>query len=170
MARRRRLSLGHKTNVLTYSGDLWHRTVYEVAEEYPEVEVDYYHVDAMCLHLINSPERFDVIVTDNLFGDIVTDIGAAVQGGMGLAASGNLNPELTYPSLFEPVHGSAPDIMGRGWPTRRRRCCRRPCACPISASVKRPKRSRTPPPRCCRRWKPWPDRRWETPPRVWETG
>lgn len=115
MARRRRLSLGHKTNVLTYSGDLWHRTVYEVAEEYPEVEVDYYHVDAMCLHLINSPERFDVIVTDNLFGDIVTDIGAAVQGGMGLAASGNLNPELTYPSLFEPVHGSAPDIMGRGW-------------------------------------------------------
>lgn len=115
MARRRRLSLGHKTNVLTYSGDLWHRTVCEAAEEYPEVEADYYHVDAMCLHLVNSPERFDVIVTDNLFGDIVTDIGAAVQGGMGLAASGNLNPERTYPSLFEPVHGSAPDIMGRGW-------------------------------------------------------
>lgn len=115
MARRRRLSLGHKTNVLTYSGDLWQRTVDEAAEDYPEVEADYYHVDAMCLHLVNSPERFDVIVTDNLFGDIVTDIGAAVQGGMGLAASGNLNPERTYPSLFEPVHGSAPDIMGRGW-------------------------------------------------------
>ena len=115
MARRRRLSLGHKTNVLTYSGDLWQRTVDEASEDYPEVEADYYHVDAMCLHLVNSPERFDVIVTDNLFGDIVTDIGAAVQGGMGLAASGNLNPERTYPSLFEPVHGSAPDIMGRGW-------------------------------------------------------
>ena len=115
MARRRRLSLGHKTNVLTYSGDLWQRTVDEAAGDYPEVEADYYHVDAMCLHLVNSPERFDVIVTDNLFGDIVTDIGAAVQGGMGLAASGNLNPERTYPSLFEPVHGSAPDIMGRGW-------------------------------------------------------
>ncbi len=113
--RRRRLTLCHKTNVFTYSGDLWHRTVFELADQYPEVEVDYEHVDAMCLYMITSPERFDVVVTDNLFGDIVTDLGAAVQGGMGLAASGNLNPDGGCPSLFEPVHGSAPDIAGRGW-------------------------------------------------------
>ena len=115
LARRRRLALGHKTNVLIHSGGLWHRTVYELAEQYPDVEVDYAHVDAMCLYMVNSPEQFDVIVTDNLFGDIITDLGAAIQGGMGLAASGNLNPERNYPSLFEPVHGSAPDITGRGW-------------------------------------------------------
>ena len=115
MTRRRRLTLCHKTNVLTHAGDLWQRTVNEVAERYPEVETDYEHVDAMCLYLITGPERFDVVLTDNLFGDIITDIGAAVQGGMGLAASGNLNPEGVFPSMFEPVHGSAPDIAGRGW-------------------------------------------------------
>ncbi len=115
LARRRHLTLCHKTNVLAYAGDLWQRTVYELADLYPDVAVDYVHVDAMCLYLVTSPERFDVVVTDNLFGDIITDLGAAVQGGMGLAASGNLNPERDYPSLFEPVHGSAPDIVGRGW-------------------------------------------------------
>ena len=115
MARRQRLTLCHKTNVLAYAGDLWDRTVHELAESYPDVAVDYVHVDAMCLYLVTAPERFDVVVTDNLFGDIITDLGAAVQGGMGLAASGNLNPERDYPSIFEPVHGSAPDIVGRGW-------------------------------------------------------
>ena len=115
MVRSRRLTLCHKTNVLTYAGDLWSRTVDELAKSYPDVDVDYVHVDAMCLYLVTAPERFDVVVTDNLFGDIITDLGAAVQGGMGLAASGNLNPERDYPSIFEPVHGSAPDIVGRGW-------------------------------------------------------
>ena len=114
-ARRGHLTLCHKTNVLTYAGDLWYRTLCELAEQCPDVEIDYVHVDAMCLYMVTSPERFDVVVTDNLFGDIVTDLGAAIQGGMGLAASGNLNPEGRYPSLFEPVHGSAPDIKGRGW-------------------------------------------------------
>jgi len=113
--RRRKLTLCHKTNVLTYAGDLWQRTVDEVAADYPTVETDYVHVDAMCLYLVTQPERFDVVVTDNLFGDIITDLGAAVQGGMGLAASGNLDPERRHPSMFEPVHGSAPDIAGRGW-------------------------------------------------------
>jgi 3-isopropylmalate dehydrogenase len=114
-ARRNHLTLCHKTNVLTYAGDLWQRTVDEVAADFPEVEVDYVHVDAACLYLVNDPGRFDVIVTDNLFGDIITDLGAAVQGGLGLAASGNLDPERRHPSMFEPVHGSAPDIAGRGW-------------------------------------------------------
>jgi 3-isopropylmalate dehydrogenase len=113
--RRSKLTLCHKTNVLTFAGDLWQRTVNEVATEYPSDEVDYVHVDAACLYLVNSPERFDVIVTDNLFGDIITDLGAAVQGGLGLAASGNLNPSGDHPSMFEPVHGSAPDIAGKGW-------------------------------------------------------
>ncbi|HWB72407.1 MAG TPA: 3-isopropylmalate dehydrogenase [Egibacteraceae bacterium] len=112
--RRRRLSLCHKTNVLTYAGDLWQRTVDEVAPDHPSVAVDYVHVDAACLYLVTQPERFDVVVTDNLFGDILTDVGAAVQGGLGLAASANLNPERTAPSMFEPVHGSAPDIAGKG--------------------------------------------------------
>jgi len=112
--RERRLTLCHKTNVLTYAGDLWQRTVDAVAEDHPGVEVDYVHVDAACLHLVNAPERFDVVVTDNLFGDIITDLGAAIQGGLGLAASGNLNPDRTAPSMFEPVHGSAPDIAGSG--------------------------------------------------------
>jgi len=113
--RRGKLTLCHKTNVLTYAGDLWQRVVDEVAVEYAAVETNYVHVDAMCLYLVTQPERFDVVVTDNLFGDIITDLGAAVQGGMGLAASGNLDPERRHPSMFEPVHGSAPDITGRGW-------------------------------------------------------
>jgi 3-isopropylmalate dehydrogenase len=116
LARRRRgeLTLCHKTNVLTYAGDLWQRTVDEVAADHPDVTVGYTHVDAACLYLVTDPGRFDVVVTDNLFGDIITDLGAAVQGGMGLAASGNLNPTGAAPSMFEPVHGSAPDIAGTG--------------------------------------------------------
>jgi 3-isopropylmalate dehydrogenase len=111
---RRHLTLCHKTNVLTFSGDLWQRAFTELAGEYPDVETGYVHVDAACLYMVESPERFDVVVTDNLFGDILTDLGAAVAGGMGLAASGNLNPPRERPSLFEPVHGSAPDIAGTG--------------------------------------------------------
>jgi 3-isopropylmalate dehydrogenase len=114
-ARRGRLTLCHKTNVLAFAGDLWQRTVDEVAADVPSVATDYVHVDAMCLYLVTAPERFDVVVTDNLFGDIITDLGAAVQGGLGLAASGNINPTRTSPSMFEPVHGSAPDIAGKGW-------------------------------------------------------
>lgn len=113
--RRRKVTLVHKTNILTYAGDLWQRTFDRVAADYADIETDYVHVDAMCLYLVTTPERFDVVVTDNLFGDIISDLGAAVQGGLGLAASGNLNPERTAPSMFEPVHGSAPDIAGRGW-------------------------------------------------------
>ena len=113
-APRRHLTLVHKTNVLTFSGDLWQRTFNEVAAEHPDVETDYCHVDAACIHLVEKPDRFDVIVTDNLFGDILTDLAGAVTGGIGLAASANLNPERTGPSLFEPVHGSAPDIVGTG--------------------------------------------------------
>lgn len=116
-ARRRnnKLTVCHKTNVLTFAGDLWWRTAQELASEYPDVTLDYVHVDAACLYLVNSPDRFDVIVTDNLFGDIITDLGAAVQGGLGLAASANIDPEKRHPSMFEPVHGSAPDIAGKGW-------------------------------------------------------
>jgi 3-isopropylmalate dehydrogenase len=115
MARpRRKLTLVHKTNVLTYAGDLWARTVDRVAAEFPEVTTDYCHVDAASMFFVDQPERFDVIVTDNLFGDILTDIGAAIAGGIGLAASGNINPDRTAPSMFEPVHGSAPDIAGQG--------------------------------------------------------
>jgi 3-isopropylmalate dehydrogenase len=115
MGSRRHLTLAHKTNVLNFAGDLWQRAFDEVADDYPEVKAEYVHVDALCLFMVTQPERFDVVVTDNLFGDIVTDLGAAIQGGMGLAASGNVNPEKEYPSMFEPVHGSAPDIAGRGW-------------------------------------------------------
>jgi len=116
LARRRRkhLTLVHKTNVLVHAGGLWQRTVDEVGAEYPDVERAYVHVDAACLYLVTQPERFDVVVTENLFGDIITDLGAAVQGGLGLAASGNLDPERRAPSMFEPVHGSAPDIAGTG--------------------------------------------------------
>jgi len=110
---RKKLTLVHKTNVLTFAGDLWQRTVDSLAKEYPEVAVDYQHVDAASMFFVSQPERFDVIVTDNLFGDILTDLGAAVAGGIGLAASGNINPARTYPSMFEPVHGSAPDIAGQ---------------------------------------------------------
>jgi 3-isopropylmalate dehydrogenase len=112
--RRKRLTLVHKTNVLTHAGSLWQRTVEAVGAEFPEVAVDYSHVDAACLYFVTQPQRFDVVVTDNLFGDIVTDLGAAIAGGIGLAASGNLNVEGTAPSMFEPVHGSAPDIAGQG--------------------------------------------------------
>jgi 3-isopropylmalate dehydrogenase len=111
---RHHLTLCHKTNVLTFAGDLWQRAFNAVAAEFPSVTTDYVHVDACCLYLVESPDRFDVIVTDNLFGDIVTDLGAAIAGGMGLAASGNLNPPRESPSIFEPVHGSAPDIAGTG--------------------------------------------------------
>jgi 3-isopropylmalate dehydrogenase len=110
---RRKLTLVHKTNVLTYAGDLWQRTVDRLAKEFAEVSVDYCHVDAASMFFVSAPERFDVIVTDNLFGDILTDLGAAIAGGIGLAASGNINPERTTPSMFEPVHGSAPDIAGQ---------------------------------------------------------
>jgi len=111
---RKHLTLIHKTNVLTHAGGLWSRTVEEVAAEFPEVTVAYQHVDAASMFFITDPSRYDVIVTDNLFGDIVTDIAAAVTGGIGLAASGNLDASGTNPSMFEPVHGSAPDIAGTG--------------------------------------------------------
>ena len=110
---RRKLTLVHKTNVLTYAGDLWQRTVDGLAKEFADVSVDYCHVDAASMFFVSQPARFDVIVTDNLFGDILTDLGAAVAGGIGLAASGNINPEGSAPSMFEPVHGSAPDIAGQ---------------------------------------------------------
>ena len=110
---RRKLTLVHKTNVLVHAGKLWLRVVEEVAKEFPQVAHDYMHIDAATIHMVNSPERFDVIVTDNLFGDIITDLAAAISGGIGLAASANLNPTGAYPSMFEPVHGSAPDIAGK---------------------------------------------------------
>jgi 3-isopropylmalate dehydrogenase len=110
---RKKLTLVHKTNVLTFAGDLWQRTVDSLAKEFPEVSVEYQHVDAASMFFVSAPERFDVIVTDNLFGDILTDLGAAIAGGIGLAASGNINPSGAYPSMFEPVHGSAPDIAGK---------------------------------------------------------
>ncbi|HEY6532719.1 MAG TPA: 3-isopropylmalate dehydrogenase [Acidimicrobiales bacterium] len=110
---RKHLTLVHKTNVLTFAGDLWERTFNEVAAEYTDVETAYNHVDAACIYFVESPQRYDVIVTDNLFGDILTDLGGAVSGGIGFASSGNLNPERTAPSMFEPVHGSAPDIAGQ---------------------------------------------------------
>jgi 3-isopropylmalate dehydrogenase len=111
---RKRLALVHKTNVLTFAGDLWQRTFDSVAAEFPEVETGYAHVDAACIHLVEDAGRFEVIVTDNLFGDILTDLAGAVSGGIGLAASANLNPDRTGPSMFEPVHGAAHDIAGTG--------------------------------------------------------
>ena len=111
--RRGRLTLVHKTNVLVHAGGLWQRTVSAVAAEYPDVTVDYLHVDAATIFLVTDPGRFDTIVTDNLFGDILTDLAGAISGGIGLAASGNINADGTFPSMFEPVHGSAPDIAGR---------------------------------------------------------
>lgn len=111
---RRQITMVHKTNVLTHAGGLWARTFAAVAAEYPQVATDYQHVDAAAMLLVTRPQRFDVVVTDNLFGDIFTDIAAAVSGGIGLAASGCINPEKRYPSMFEPVHGSAPDIAGKG--------------------------------------------------------
>ena len=112
--RRKKLTLVHKTNVLVYAGGLWQRTVDQVAQEYPDVEVDYCHIDAATIYMVTDPSRFDVIVTDNLFGDIITDLAGAVTGGIGLAASGNIDATGTNPSMFEPVHGSAPDIAGEG--------------------------------------------------------
>jgi len=111
---RKHLTLLHKTNVLTHAGSLWLRTVEAVNADFPDVTVDYAHIDAACLYFVTQPQRFDVVVTDNLFGDIITDLGAAIAGGIGLAASGNLNVDGTAPSMFEPVHGSAPDIAGQG--------------------------------------------------------
>jgi 3-isopropylmalate dehydrogenase len=110
---RKHLTLVHKTNVLTFAGDLWERTFNEVAAEYPGVATAYNHVDAACIYFVDDPGRYDVIVTDNLFGDIITDLAGAVAGGHGLSASANLNPSRTGPSMFEPVHGSAPDIAGQ---------------------------------------------------------
>ena len=110
---RKKLTLVHKTNVLVNAGALWWRLVQAVAPEFPDVTVDYIHVDAAMIFLTTDPSRFDVIVTDNLFGDIITDLAAAITGGIGLAASGNINPDRTAPSMFEPVHGSAPDIAGQ---------------------------------------------------------
>jgi 3-isopropylmalate dehydrogenase len=110
---RKHLTLVHKSNVLVYAGDLWQRTVARLAADYPDVTVDYQHVDAVTIHMVQNPARFDVIVTDNLFGDIITDLAGAISGGIGLAASGNINPDGAFPSMFEPVHGSAPDIAGQ---------------------------------------------------------
>ncbi len=110
---RKHLTLVHKTNVLTFAGNLWDRAFSDVAAEHPDVGTAYNHVDAACIYLVQDPQRYDVIVTDNLFGDILTDLGGAVSGGIGFAASGNLNPARTGPSMFEPVHGSAPDIAGQ---------------------------------------------------------
>ena len=111
---RKHVTLVHKTNVLTFAGDLWQRTFDAVAAEYPKIATAYNHVDAACIYFVQDPHRYDVVVTDNLFGDILTDLGGAVSGGIGLASSANLNPARTGPSLFEPVHGSAPDIAGKG--------------------------------------------------------
>jgi 3-isopropylmalate dehydrogenase len=111
---RKKLTLVHKHNVLVHAGHLWRRTVEAVNAEFPDVTVDYLHVDAATIFLVTNPSRFDVIVTDNLFGDILTDLAAAITGGIGLAASANINPDRTAPSMFEPVHGSAPDIAGQG--------------------------------------------------------
>jgi 3-isopropylmalate dehydrogenase len=111
---RKHLTLVHKNNVLVFAGDLWFRTVQAVGAEYPDVTIAYNHVDAATIYLVTDPGRYDVIVTDNLFGDIITDLAAAVSGGIGLAASGNVDPSHRSPSMFEPVHGSAPDIAGQG--------------------------------------------------------
>ena len=110
---RKKLTLVHKNNVLTRAGGLWTRVFSEVAKDFPQVTTDYLHVDAASMFFVTNPERFDVVVTDNLFGDIITDIAAAICGGIGLAASGNINPTGAFPSMFEPVHGSAPDIAGK---------------------------------------------------------
>lgn len=114
MKRRRKLTLVHKKNVLTNAGDMWQRLVDQVGEEYPQVEREYLHIDASTIFMVTEPSRFDVIVTDNLFGDILTDEAGAVVGGVGYSASGCINASNTYPSMFEPIHGSAPDIAGKG--------------------------------------------------------
>jgi len=125
---RKKITLVHKTNVLTFAGDLWMRAFTEMGESnFPDVEREYVHVDAACLYMVTQPERFDVVVTENMFGDILTDLGAAIAGGMGLAASGNINPPRRAPSIFEPVHGSAPDIAGKGYAN--------PVACILSVAM-----------------------------------
>ena len=126
-ARDRKLTLVHKTNVLVNAGSLWSRAVETIGTEFPEVEVDYCHIDAATIYMVTDPGRFDVIVTDNLFGDILTDLAGAVTGGIGLAASGNIDPSRKSPSMFEPVHGSAPDIAGQGIAD--------PCAAILSAAL-----------------------------------
>ncbi|MCA9239586.1 MAG: 3-isopropylmalate dehydrogenase [Planctomycetales bacterium] len=110
---RKHLTLVHKTNVLTFAGETWYRAFEEISADYPEVKTGYHHVDACCMFMVQKPEVYDVIVAPNMFGDIITDLGAAIAGGMGIAASGNLNPDGVAPSMFEPVHGSAPDIAGQ---------------------------------------------------------
>jgi 3-isopropylmalate dehydrogenase len=112
--RRKKLTLVHKTNVLVHAGGLWSRVTNDVHHDFPDVELDYLHIDAATIFMVSDPSRFDVIVTDNLFGDIITDLAGAIGGGIGLAASANLNPSGAFPSMFEPVHGSAPDIAGKG--------------------------------------------------------
>ncbi len=124
---RRHLTLVHKTNVLLFAGDLWHRTFCEVAAEFPDVTTAYQHIDAACIHMVSQPQQYDVIVSDNLFGDILTDLAGAISGGIGRAASANLNPTRSGPSMFEPVHGSAPDIAGTG--------CADPTAAILSAAL-----------------------------------
>lgn len=113
-SRRKKLTWVHKTNVLVNAGSLWQRAIETVGQEYPEVQVDYNHIDAATIYMVTKPQDYDVIVTDNLFGDILTDLAGAVTGGIGLAASGNIDPSRKNPSMFEPVHGSAPDIAGQG--------------------------------------------------------
>ncbi|OFT34059.1 3-isopropylmalate dehydrogenase [Corynebacterium sp. HMSC08A12] len=113
-SRRKKLTWVHKTNVLVNAGSLWQRAIEKVGQEYPEVQVDYNHIDAATIYMVTKPQEYDVIVTDNLFGDILTDLAGAVTGGIGLAASGNIDPSRKNPSMFEPVHGSAPDIAGQG--------------------------------------------------------
>ena len=141
---RKHLTLIHKTNVLVHSGQLWSRVVEEVSMEYPDVSVAYSHIDAAMIHLVTDPGRFDVVVTDNLFGDIFTDLAAAVSGGIGLAASGNLDVSRTNPSMFEPVHGSAPDIAGTGIgrPDRDRAVDRAAAGPPRAAGGRPPGRGR----------------------------
>src|ERR671917_2677689 len=112
---RKKVTLVAKTNVLRFAHNLWMRAFEEVKREYAGIETDYHHVDACCMYMVTRPKSYDVIVTTNMFGDIITDLGAAIQGGMGMAASGNINPTRQAASMFEPVHGSAPDIAGKGW-------------------------------------------------------
>jgi 3-isopropylmalate dehydrogenase len=133
---RKHVTLVHKTNVLTFAGNLWERTFHEVAAEYPDTGTAYNHVDAACIYFVQDPHRYDVVVTDNLFGDILTDLGGAVSGGIGLASSANLNPSRTGPSMFEPVHGSAPDIAGQNQANPTPRSCP-PRSCSTSSASPR---------------------------------
>ena len=161
--RRRKLTLVHKTNVLTFAGDLYQRVVNEVASEFPDVETDYVHVDACCIYFLDQPARFDVIVTDNMFGDIITDLGAMIQGGMGIAAGGNINPDGV--SMFEPIGGTAPDHVGQGHdqPARRDRC--RPDAARAARRGRaRPRASRRASGSRAPRWSRCAPARWGIPP------